>query len=146
MAAELDALFERQPWFHRTWIRGYHERTRTLLVERSRSFHLALFDTLIEGYDLIQARLKRALAAEQIRRIEARGRKVDPERMTVVEVVEAPGQAAGTVLDEIRKGYTWRGRVLRFAEVRAVRASQADRSSDHLVESTEATEGTDSGD
>jgi molecular chaperone GrpE len=130
LAAELDALFERQSWFHRAWVRGYHERARALLAERTRTFHLALFEALVEGYDLIQARLKRALESEQVRRIDTRGQAVDPQRMTVVEVVEAPGHAAGTVLDEVRRGYTWRGRVLRFAEVRAVRASRSDAPSE----------------
>lgn len=146
LAAELDALFERQSWFHRSWVRGYHERARTLLVERSRTFHLALFEALIEGYELLQGRLKRALVAEQIRRIEARGRAVDPERMTVVEVVEAPGQSSGTVLDEVRRGYTWRGRVLRFAEVRAVRASQPKASPEASMTGLETDDGNDSGD
>lgn len=103
LAAELDALFQQQSWFHRTWIRGYHEQAKARLLERSRTFHLGLFDALIEGYDLIQSRLKRALEAEQIRRLEVRGRPVDPERMTVIEVVEAPGQAPGSVLDELRR-------------------------------------------
>ncbi len=44
--------------------------------------------------------------------------------MTVVEVVEiadAAGHAPGTVIEELRPGYRWNGRVVRFAEVRAVR-------------------------
>ncbi len=146
LAAELDALFEHQSWFHRTWVRGYHERARALLVERSRTFHLALFNALIEGYDLIQARLKRALEAEQIRRIEARGRSVDPERMTVVEVVEAPGQNPGTVLDELRRGYSWRGRVLRFAEVRAVKARPNTPLTEEFTTGSEFADGNHSGD
>lgn len=146
LVAELDALFDRQPWFRRAWVRGYHERVRALLSERTRTFHLALFDALIEGYDLIQARLKRALESERVLRIETRGRAVDPERMTVVEVVDAPGLAAGSVVDEVRRGYTWRGRVLRFAEVRAVRAARPEDLPDGPADSRETSDGDDPGD
>ena len=41
--------------------------------------------------------------------------------MTVIEVVDDPDRPPGEVVDEVRRGYTWRGRVLRFAEVRASR-------------------------
>ncbi len=30
---------------------------------------------------------------------------------------------AGTVLKELRRGYTWRGRLIRFAEVQAIRGA-----------------------
>ena len=56
----------------------------------------------------------------KIQRIETVGKPADPERMTVVEVVDAPDLEPGTVVDELRRGYAWRGRVFREAEVRAV--------------------------
>ncbi len=43
--------------------------------------------------------------------------------MTVVEVVEDPDRPPGHVVEEIRRGYTWQGRLLRYAEVRASRTS-----------------------
>jgi len=65
------------------------------------------------------------MEAEQVRRIDTLGQPVDPDRMTVVEVVDAPDRPPGVVVDEVRRGYTWRGRVLRFAEVRAARSAPA---------------------
>jgi molecular chaperone GrpE len=59
--------------------------------------------------------------AGQVRRIDCVGLPVDPGQMTVVEVVDSPDRAPGHVVDEVRRGYTWRGRVLRYAEVRAAR-------------------------
>ena len=53
--------------------------------------------------------------------IDAVGRPVDPEQMIVVEVVDDPSAEPGEVVEEVRRGYTWRGRVLRLAEVRAAR-------------------------
>jgi len=76
---------------------------------------------LREGYDLIRARLHRLLAEHGVRRIDCVGGAVDPTRMTVVELVDDPRAAPGTVLEELRPGYCWRDRVLRFAEVRAAR-------------------------
>ena len=43
--------------------------------------------------------------------------------MTVIEVVDEPRDRPGTVVKELRRGYTWRGRVIRFAEVQAVRGA-----------------------
>ena len=62
------------------------------------------------------------MAAEQVERIPCEGRPVDPERMTVLEVVDDAGPLPGSVVKELRRGYTWRGRVVRYAEVQAVRA------------------------
>ena len=78
-----------------------------------------LLDAIIEGYGLIQARLARVMAAEQIERIACEGQPVDPERMIVLEVVDDPDRPPGTVLKELRSGYTWKGRLLRYAEVEA---------------------------
>ena len=82
----------------------------------------AFFEALLEGYDLIRSRLRRALQAEGIERIECLGRPVDPERMLVLAVVEDPNRPPGEVIEEVRRGYTWRQRVLRAAEVRASRS------------------------
>ena len=60
------------------------------------------------------------MAAEQVAHIPCEGKPVDPELMTVIEVVDLPDQEPGTVARELRRGYTWRGRVFRFAEVQAV--------------------------
>ncbi len=63
------------------------------------------------------------MAAEQIEPIPCEGRAVDPELMTVLELAQSQGQPAGTVTKELRRGYVWRGRVLRFAEVQAAGAA-----------------------
>ncbi|NLT17096.1 MAG: nucleotide exchange factor GrpE, partial [Clostridiales bacterium] len=36
------------------------------------------------------------------------------------EAEEDPGRENGAILEEIKKGYLWKGRLLRSAEVRAV--------------------------
>jgi molecular chaperone GrpE len=122
-ACKFEAEFERQfaalPWLRRKLWRKCHEFVRPLIQERRESPTVRYIQALLEGHDLIQSRLRRAMDAEQVRRIECIGAPVDPERMTVIDVVEDPEHTPGHVVEELRPGYTWRGRVLRFAEVRA---------------------------
>jgi molecular chaperone GrpE len=135
LAARLDALYAGEPWFRRLWLRPYHERARSLAA---RDDAAPLLDALLAGYDLIRERLRRTMAAEGLRRVEAPGRPVDPGLMTVVGLVDAPGHPPGLVVDEVRRGYTWRGRVLRYAEVRAARPAAAAPGGDRVT----ATDGT----
>ncbi len=121
----LDALHARQSWFRRRQTRSYHEAVRAVVHQNGPQARRPLFDALLEGYGLIQARLRRAMDAEQLRRIDVVGRPIDLDRMTVVEVVDNPNGLLGGVVDEVRRGYTWRGRVLRYAEVRASRSLDA---------------------
>jgi len=48
------------------------------------------------------------MAAEGVERIRCEGLPVDPELMTVLEVIDVPDQSPGTVMKELRRGYTWR--------------------------------------
>jgi molecular chaperone GrpE len=118
----LTALHARQRWPWRRLLRPYHEQTLDLFRRESLSVRRELFDALLEGFDLIRNRLQRSLKAEQVHRIECLGRPVDPDLMTVVEVVDDPDRPPGHAVEEVRRGYTWKGRVLRFAEVRASRS------------------------
>jgi molecular chaperone GrpE len=82
-----------------------------------------LLASLGDGYQLICGRLQRMLTEHRIERLACAGQLVDPSRMRVIELVDAPGVAPETVVEEIRPGYAWRGFVLRYAEVRATRAA-----------------------
>lgn len=117
----LNAFHAGQSWFRRRRTRAYHQAVVEVARRHGPAARRPLFDALIAGYGLIQARLERVMNAEQIRRIESVGRPVDPDLMTVIEVVDDPTRPHLEVLEEIRRGYTWRGRVVRYAEVRASR-------------------------
>ena len=93
-----------QSWFRRRLDRTYHEAVREVVRQHGPEAARPLFDALLEGYGLIQARLRRAMDAEQIRRIEAVGRPVDPGRMTVIEVVDDPNRPPSEVVEEVRTG------------------------------------------
>jgi molecular chaperone GrpE len=45
----------------------------------------------------------------------------DPDVMEAVEVVGDTGRPPGTVVEEVRPGYRWRGRLLRSAQVKVAR-------------------------
>jgi molecular chaperone GrpE len=115
----LEALYAGQSWLRRRWLAAYHRQVREVTLRGRSEASGRLFDALLEGYGLIQARLRRAMAAEEVERLDCLGRPVDPDRMLVVEVVEDPARPAGIVVAEVRRGYNWRGRLLRAAEVRA---------------------------
>jgi molecular chaperone GrpE len=121
LAAALGELFRTQSWIRRRLLGRYHNEVIAIIERAGESRH-ELFESFLEGYGLIQNRLRRVMASEGIARIKTEGLPVDPELMTVLEVIDVPGEPAGTVVKELRRGYTWRGRVLRYAEVQAVRS------------------------
>jgi molecular chaperone GrpE len=118
LADAIDDRFRRQSWLRRLLAADFHRQVQNV-VHGGAWLRRDLLDALLEGYGLIQARLARVMASEQVVRIPCEGRPVDPERMIVIEAVEVPGHPPGTVVKELRSGYTWKGRLLRYAEVQA---------------------------
>lgn len=114
----VDDRFRRMSWLRRMLAADYHRQVQNVASGGTWQ-RLDLLEAIIEGYGLIQARLARVMAAERIARIECLGRPADPEQMVVLEVIDDPDHEPGTVLKELRTGYTWRGRLLRYAEVQA---------------------------
>ena len=138
----LHDLHRSRSWIRRRLLRPYHSQVIEVVQRDALSRH-GLFDAFSEGYGLIRKRLHRVMAAEQVVPIPCEGRAVDPELMTVLEVVDSAGHPPGTVTKELRRGYTWRGRVLRYAEVQAVRSGPTlPEASDHQPANGTETTGT----
>jgi molecular chaperone GrpE len=78
-------------------------------------------DGLIAGYRMSLNRVDRAVGLVGLEPIPAVGGRFDPELMEAVEVVADPGRPAGEVVEEVRRGYRWRGVVFRFAQVKVSR-------------------------
>ena len=116
----LDELFRTQPWWRRLLCRPWHEAARELCSGNAADTCRNIFDSLLEGHDLIENRFRRTMDQRSIVRMKCLGEPADPNRMTVLEVVSDPTRRPGTVIEEVRPGYCWDGRVLRFAEVKAV--------------------------
>jgi molecular chaperone GrpE len=80
-----------------------------------------ILDALLVGYSMSLQRLERAMEQQGLEAIACVGEPFDPETMEVAEVVRDEGRAGTVVLDEIRKGYRWHGRVFRYAQVRVAK-------------------------
>lgn len=81
-----------------------------------------LLESVITGYTMSLQRVERALRQHDLEPIECLGLPFDPERMEVLEVATDTGRPSGEVVEEVRRGYHWRGRVFRFAQVRVARS------------------------
>jgi len=117
---QFEQLYRAQAWWRRVLCRPWHAALQDIHGNRTLDTQRRLFDSLLEGYDLIQTRLQRTLSENKITRMQCMGRQVDPNSMTVVETVSDPGRPSGQVVQEVRTGYYWQTKVLRFAEVKAV--------------------------
>ena len=106
-----------QRWRSRNW----NSRVQEICTGHLKQLQERLLAPLREGYELIRARLQRLLDEQGICRIACAGLPVDPTRMIVVELVDDERLVPGSVHEILRPGYTWRNRVVRCAEVRAVR-------------------------
>jgi molecular chaperone GrpE len=106
------AHWERQAAAQHEW----HQQTRQA-AEQVRQ----VLDSLATGYGMSLQRVERALLEQGLEPIAAAGQPFDPERMEVLEAVTGSGRPVGDVLEEVRRGYLWRGRVFRYAQVRVAR-------------------------
>lgn len=70
------------------------------------------------GVELIHQRLSETLRKLGVEPVEAEGKPFDPTLHHAIERVEDPGVEQDTVLAELQRGYTYRGRLLREALVR----------------------------
>lgn len=80
-----------------------------------------LVDSILTGYAMSLQRLERALEQHGLEAIPCLGETFDPEVMEVVEVVPDRGQTGNEVIEEVRRGYLWQGRVFRFAQVKVAK-------------------------
>ena len=74
-----------------------------------------------DGYTLSIRRIERLLPTLELEPQPCVGEPFDPETMEAVEVVGDTDHPSGTVLEEVRPGYLWRGKAFRFAQVKVAR-------------------------
>lgn len=74
-----------------------------------------------DGYAMSLRRVERLLPTFGVDAIESVGKPFDPELMEAVEMTASPGAASGTVVEEVRRGYRWKGKLFRFAQVKVAR-------------------------
>ncbi len=73
--------------------------------------------SLLEGFNLVHDHLLAMLSQQQVQKIETEGHKFDPEIHEAMLHQESGEHEPGTVIAELRKGYTINGRPLRPARV-----------------------------
>jgi molecular chaperone GrpE len=98
--------------------RQERERQGREALERVRQ----MLGALVTGYTMSLQRVERALHQHGLEPMPAVGEPFDPELMEVVEAAEGTGRPAGEVLQEVRRGYLWNGRIFRYAQVRVARS------------------------
>lgn len=97
------------------------QQERERLARESSERVRQLLASLLTGYTMSVQRVERALRQHGLEAIPTAGERFDPERMEVVEAVADSGHPSGEVLDEVRRGYLWNGRVFRYAQVRVAK-------------------------
>lgn len=101
-------------------LRTWHESQSRPPAEDTR--YRAILDALLVGYRMSRERIERAIVQHDLEPIPCVGLAFDAETMEVAEVVREAGRASSVVLEEVRRGYRWRGRLFRCAQVRVLRS------------------------
>ncbi len=83
-------------------------------------------DSLLEGVEMTLKKLRKVLEQEGVTAIDnSEGRAFDPSLHNAIAAVEQDDVTDGTVIEEIRKGYMMRGKVIRPSIVKvAVKPKQ----------------------
>jgi molecular chaperone GrpE len=96
-----------------------------------------------DGIAAIDRKLQALLDSEGVNRIDASpGRPFDPREHEAIANVPATGRRDGEIVEEVRRGYRLRDRVLRPALVAVAAGSKGARDGRHATKSTETTETT----
>ncbi len=74
-----------------------------------------------QGIELLHARAQRLMQQCALERVDVVGQPFDAEWMHAVDVVVAPQTPSAHVAEQLRPAYRWRGKLLRYADVRLAR-------------------------
>jgi molecular chaperone GrpE len=75
----------------------------------------------VTGLQMSERRIEQLMRDVGLEPVEVVGKPFDPETMEAVEAIASGEHLSGTVVEELRRGYRWRGRVFRFAQVRVAK-------------------------
>ena len=68
---------------------------------------------LLDGIKMIQKKLDNLLSKEGLERLECVGKLFDPNKHEILAQVPTKDHQSGTVLEEARKGFVFKGKILR---------------------------------
>ena len=109
---EFDNLDFVSRWFCRRFL------TNTLRALDADTEPIQQENPATKGLTLVVARLRRMMKQQLIERIETVGMPFDAETMNAIAAIPSDSQPGGHVVDELSPAYSWRGTILRYAEVR----------------------------
>jgi len=72
----------------------------------------------VQGFLKIKTQILDFLENQEVKEMKCLGEKFDPNFQEAVEKVEAEGKEEGIIIEEIKKGYLLRGKVIRPAKVK----------------------------
>ena len=73
---------------------------------------------LLEGVEMVQKKLYSMLEQEGLTRIDAVGKPFDPNRHELLAKISCKDHEEGTIVEEVRKGYIFKGKVIRPSVVK----------------------------
>ncbi len=73
---------------------------------------------LRDGVELIYSKIKDVLTKEGLEEIPAKGEKFDPFKHEALMVANDENVENGYIIDELMKGYTLKGKVIKYSKVR----------------------------
>lgn len=83
------------------------------------------FDRMLKGIEMVYGELNEVLASEGLAAIPAKGQTFDPNFHEAALQVDGEGDGEPYVAEELRSGYTYKGRVLRPSMVKVARRGGA---------------------
>lgn len=84
------------------------------------------YDAFLKGVELVMAHVYEMLKKNQVKAIDAKGKKFDPNCHEVLMQEETDEFPEGTVIEEFQKGYVLEGKVLRTAKVKVASAKSGE--------------------
>ena len=81
---------------------------------------------IAEGVEMVKEKLGKVMESEGVSRIEALGEPFDPRYHEAVLEVDTDDHPDGSVIEELRRGYTYNSRVLRASMVKVARNRGSD--------------------
>ena len=79
-------------------------------------------ENLVQGMGMVLKKLQKVMDSEGVHVIEAEGHPFDPFRHDAVMEVETSEEPDGVVVEEVRRGYMYKDRVLRASMVKVARS------------------------
>jgi len=79
-------------------------------------------ENLVQAMGMVLKKLQKVMDSEGVRVIEAEGHPFDPFRHDAVMEVETSEEPDGVVVEEVRRGYMYKDRVLRASMVKVARS------------------------